>query len=117
MSEGLLLMSSAERERLSLIRATVAKRLGQRKAAERAGVSVRHFKRLVRAWKQHGDTGVVSRQRGSRSNNRLAEQTVEQIEQCLRETYPDFGPTLAAEKRLTPCRATRPLTVSDRASA
>lgn len=98
MSEGLLLMSSAERERLSLIRATVAKRLGQREAAERAGVSVRHFKRLVRAWKQHGDTGLVSRQRGSRSNNRLAEQTVERIEHLLRETYPDFGPTLAAEK-------------------
>lgn len=91
-------MSADERERSHLIRATVEKRLGQREAAERAGVSPRHFKRLVRSWKQDGDAGLVSRQRGQRSNHRLAEPMVQQIEHHLRETYPDFGPTLAAEK-------------------
>jgi hypothetical protein len=73
MAEGCLLMSADERDRLHLIRATVEKTLGQREASERAGVSVRQFKRLVRAWKQDGDAGLVSRQRGVRSNNRLAD--------------------------------------------
>lgn len=91
-------MSMEERERLALICATVEKRIGQREAAERAGVSVRQFKRLVRRWRLLGDAGLVSRQRGSRSNNRLSEQTVQRIEHLLRQTYPDFGPTLAAEK-------------------
>lgn len=98
MAEGCLLMSADERNRSHLIRETVEKKLRQREAAERLGVSTRQFKRLVRAWKQDGDAGLVSRQRGQPSNRRLAAETVRQIEQQLRETYPDFGPTLAAEK-------------------
>ena len=98
MAEGCLLMSTMERERLSLIRATVEKRIGQREAAERAEIGVRQFKRLVQRWKRLGDAGLVSRQRGSRSNNCLSEPTVQRIEHLLRQTYPDFGPTLAAEK-------------------
>ena len=98
MAEGFLLMSADERERSHLIRETVEKKLRQREAAERLGVSIRQFKRLVRAWKQDGDAGLVSRQRGQRSNHRLPDIAVHQIEQHLRETYPDFGPTLAAEK-------------------
>ena len=95
MTEGCFLMSADERERSHLIRATVEGCLGQREAAERAGVSPRHFKRLVRSWRQDGDAGLVSRQRGQRSNHRLADPMVRQIEHHPRETCPDFGPTLA----------------------
>jgi hypothetical protein len=102
MAEGCLLMSAFGRERSALIRATAEKRLGQRDAAERGDVGVRQFKRLVRCWKLGGDAGPVSRQRGSRSNNHLAEQPVQRIERLLCETYPDFGPTLAAEKLAEP---------------
>ena len=91
-------MSSSERARSHLIRATVDKRLGQREASEQAGVSLRQFKRLVRAWKQEGDAGLVSRQRGKPSNHRLSGAMTGQIEHLPRDTYPDFGPTLAAEK-------------------
>jgi hypothetical protein len=51
----------------------------------------------VRVWKRHGDHGLVSRQRGRAAHNRLPEATRLRGEQ-LRETYPDFGPTLASEK-------------------
>ena len=98
MAKGCLLMSGDERERSHLIRETVEKKLRQREAAERLGVSIRQFKRLVRAWRQDGDAGLVSRQRGQPSNHRLPDLTVQQIEQHLLATYPDFGPTLAAEK-------------------
>ncbi len=59
---------------------------------------MRQVKRLVRAWKRHGDAGLVSRRSGGAAHNRLNEDTRLRIERLLRESYPDFGPTLAAEK-------------------
>ena len=98
MPEGYLSMSGEERDRSHVVRRTIEKSLGQREAAERLGISRRQFKRLVHAWKRHGDAGLISRQRGRAAHNRLAEATRLRIERLLRETYPDFGPTLAAEK-------------------
>ena len=98
MPEGCLLMSEKERERSHLIRRTIEKNLTQREAAERLGVCVRQFKRLVHAWKRAGDAGLISHQRGRTAPNRLADATRLGIERLLRETYPDFGATLAAEK-------------------
>jgi transposase len=98
MVEGYLPMSSKEVERACLIRQTVERRLGQREAAERLGVGVRQFKRLVRSWRLLGDAGVISRQRGRASNNQLAADLRGRIADLLRDKYPDFGPTLAMEK-------------------
>jgi transposase len=98
MPEGYLSMSAEERDRSHLIRRTVEKSLSQREAAERLAISRRQFKRLVRAWKQHGDAGLISRRRGRAAHNRLPEAVRLRIERLLRDTYPDFGPTLAAEK-------------------
>jgi transposase len=95
-----LWMSIVERERAHLVRQTLELCLGQREASERRGISVRQFKRLVQAWKKQGDAGVVSRQRGRASNNRLAEGVRTRIALLLKDKYPDFGPTLAAEKLL-----------------
>jgi transposase len=96
--EGYLVMSGQERDRSHLIRRTIEKTLSQREASERLGIGVRQFKRLVSAWKQQGDAGLLNRQRGRASNNRLADATRLRIERLLRDSYPDFGATLAAEK-------------------
>jgi transposase len=98
-AEGLW-MSIVERERSHLVRQTQEKQLSQRQASERLGIGVRQFKRLVRSWKQQGEAGLVSRQRGRASNSRLAAGERERIAELLRDTYPDFGPTLAVEKLL-----------------
>jgi transposase len=98
-AEGLW-MSIVERERSHLVRQTRAKQLSQRQASERLGIGVRQFKRLVRSWRQHGDAGLVSRQRGIPSNNRLSPSERERIAELLRDKYADFGPTLAVEKLL-----------------
>jgi transposase len=95
-----LLMSVAERDRAYVVRQTLECRLGQREASERLGISVRQFKRLVHRLKTEGDAGLVSRQRGRPSNNRLAADLRTRITALLRDKYPDFGPTLAAEKLL-----------------
>lgn len=93
-------MSPVERERSHLIRQSQEKQVSQRAASERVGIGVRQFKRLVRLWKQHGDAGLVSRQRGRPSNNRLAAEPRERMAVLLRDHYADFGPTLAREKLL-----------------
>jgi transposase len=100
MNTGTLNMSADERERLYLSKLTGEGSLTQRTASERLGISERQCKRLVRRWKLEGDAGLVSRQRGNVSNNRLADADRARILERLRERYPDFGSTLAVEKLL-----------------
>jgi transposase len=50
--EGVLAMSSRERERLLVIAEVARKGLRQDEAAERLGVCVRQVKRLVRAYRE-----------------------------------------------------------------
>jgi transposase len=99
-SEGLLLMSVEERDRSHVVRQAVEHHLSQQEGAERLGISVRQFKRLVRAWKHEGAAGLVSRQRGQASHNRLVDEQRIRIVGLLKGKYEDFGPTLAAEKLL-----------------
>ena len=98
MLEGLLTMSARELERSHVVRQAVEARLSQREGAEHLGISVRQFKRLVRAWREEGALGLVSRQRGRASHNRLPADVRLEAGRLLKETYQDFGPTLAAEK-------------------
>lgn len=93
-------MSAKERERAVVMRRLAAGEIGQCRAGELLGLKVRQVKNLVRAWRSRGDRGLVSGRRGKPSNNRLAAATVARIEGALRERYPDFGPTFAAEKLL-----------------
>ena len=67
MAEGLLLMSVQERDRSHVVRLAAEHRLSQQEGAERLGIGVRQFKRLVRAWHQDGAAGLVSLQRGRAS--------------------------------------------------
>lgn len=93
-------MTKAERERGFVVRQCVEGVLSQAEAAERLGVGVRQVKRLVRRWREAGDAGLISRQRGRLSHRRMSEALRSRIGLLLTETYPDFGPTLAAEKLL-----------------
>jgi len=98
MSGDMLALSGRERERLDVLRRLERGELRQARAAELLRIGVRQVKRLVRIFRAEGDASVVSRRRGRRSNNRLAETARTRIEAALRERYADFGPTLASEK-------------------
>src|SRR5260370_11833027 len=98
MGGGVLAMSALERERLVVLAEVGAKGVSQRRAAERLGICVRQVKRLVRAYRDGGDGGLVSRQRGRASNHQLAPGVDERVRGLLGDKYRDFGPTLAAEK-------------------
>jgi transposase len=100
MAGRVLLMSGSERDRAFLVRQAVEGLVSQREASERLGISVRQFKRLVRAWRSEGDAGLVSRQRGRPSHRRMSEALQTRIGGLLKEKYADFGATLATEKLL-----------------
>lgn len=90
-------MSGKERGRLKVIDAVREKRLTQDAAAQRLGLSIRQVKRLVRAYREGGTKGLISKRRGRPSNRRIGDAERERVLAQVRSRYADFGPTLAAE--------------------
>ena len=96
--DQLLTMSKRELTRLEVMQRLKDKRLHQREASCILGISVRHIKRLYRAFKDQGPPGLISRRRGKPSNHQLDGQTLQRAIDLIYENYRDFGPTLAHEK-------------------
>jgi len=91
-------MSQAERDRLVTLRKAQKRLITQAEAATELGVSVRHVKRRLKAFKKHGDQAVIHGLRGRPSPRRLPEATKQEAIRILSEpVYAGFGPTLAAE--------------------
>ena len=92
-------MSQEERDWLDWLKRARDKKMTQREAAEKMGVSQRWVRKLLRRMKQEGDTVVVHGLRGRASNRKLPAQTQTQALAILREPgWHDFGPTLASEQ-------------------
>ena len=91
-------MSGKEIDRLGVVRKVAARRLRQREAAERLGMSVRQVQRLVRRYRGDGAAGLVSRRRGRAPNNVIDAAVRREVMDWVRKRYADFGPTLACEK-------------------
>ena len=98
MESGNLTMSAKELDRLEVLGRVLERRLTQRDAADRLGLSLRQIERLCRALRIGGAAGLVSRKRGRPSNRRLPTAHRERALELVLERYSDFGPTLACEK-------------------
>ena len=96
--KNILTMSNQEITRLEIMQRLRDKRLKQFEAGRMLGISVRQVKRLLRAYKEQGPTGLISKRRGRPSNNRLDPGTMQKAIDLIYEHYQDFGPTLAHEK-------------------
>jgi predicted DNA-binding protein (UPF0251 family) len=96
--DKLLTMSNRELTRLEAMQRLKDKRLTQKEAAQRLGISTRQVKRLWQAYRKKGAKGLVSARRGKPSNNRLDAGVAQQALDLIKEKYEDFGPTLAHEK-------------------
>ncbi len=62
-------LSMKEADRVYVIGQVTERRLGQRQAADRLGLSVRQVKCLVARYRERGPSGLISGHRGKRSNN------------------------------------------------
>ena len=96
--DKLLTMSKKELTRLEIMKRLEENRLKQAEAAEMLGVSERHIRRLLRAYRRDGEPGLISKRRGKPGNNRLKSEITQQAIDLLHSRYSDFGPTLAHEK-------------------
>ena len=74
----LLTMSQKELTRLEVIQRIEKKTLKQREAAEMLSISERHVRRLLRAYRQSGAEGLISKQRGEPSNNQMSAEVKQQ---------------------------------------
>ena len=91
-------MNTTELDRIKVIERVVERQLAAVDAAEQLGLTPRHIGRLVRAYRASGPRGLMSRQRGKRSNRAYSETFKQQVLHIVGDSYADFGPTLAAEK-------------------
>lgn len=97
-------MSHTEIDRLEVVQKVVARQITQVEASSLLGISYRQVKRIVKQYRTHGAKGLVSKQRGKPSNNRLDTSIKQKALMLIRDNYHDFAPTLAHEK-LSECHA------------
>lgn len=96
--EGHLVMSKKEREQLKIFVRVKRGELNLKEASELSTVGYRQCRRQYRRWRQLGDRGLVHRSRGRPSNRGHQAAFKGAVLKLYQERYPDFGPTLAAEK-------------------
>ena len=95
---AVLLMSKQEFNRLDVLLRVQSGRLRVTDACALIGLRRRQVFRLLRGLKQDGATSLLSKRRGKSSNHRLPAEVRTLALSIVRERYPDFGPTFAAEK-------------------
>jgi hypothetical protein len=94
-------MSKQEFSRLEVLLRVQSGRLRVADACALLDLRRRQVFRLLRGLKQDGATSLLCRYRGKPSNHRLPAEVRTLALSLVRERYPDFGPTLAAEKLAT----------------
>lgn len=76
----------------------VSKLINGTQAAEILQLSTRQVRRLKQRFVKKGIKGILHKNRGKASNHAVPEAGKKAIAKIIKTTYPDFGPTLAAEK-------------------
>jgi molybdenum-dependent DNA-binding transcriptional regulator ModE len=93
-----LLMSGKERKRMVLLAGIKKGELSVAEAGRAMGVCYRQTKRIWHRYQKKGDAGLVHRNRGQPGARRKGAKFRRQVLARYQQRYPDFGPTLAAEK-------------------
>ncbi len=91
-------MSERELGRIKIIEDIEAGRVSVVQGAVFANLGRRQMTRLVKAYRDEGASGLISKKRGKPSNRKYSDSHRNYILELVRQHYPDFGPTLALEK-------------------
>src|SRR5258705_5202175 len=91
-------MSRTEIDRMSVLQDLAANRIKVTEATTLMSLGRRQVFRLAKAYARRGPEALVSRRRGRPSNRAYPGDLRDMATGIIRERYPDFGPTLAAEK-------------------
>jgi len=96
--EKLVVMSKKELSRYGIMEKTETKAMSQKEGAELLGISERHYRRLLKRYRENGVEGLISKKRGKPSNRRCPDKIKEKTLKLLKGKYKDFGPTFASQK-------------------
>jgi Homeodomain-like domain len=91
-------MSRREIDRMHVLRDLAAERICATEAAQLLQLTRRQVFRLAKAYRERGLAALVSARRGRPSNRRYPAALRTEALALIKANYPDFGPTLAAEK-------------------
>jgi len=91
-------MSQKELQRLPVLEAVLKKQTTQVEAADCLDLSTRQVRRLQRRLEVEGPPGLAHRNRRRVSNHAKQKRVRRRVLELIRQSYPDFGPTLACEK-------------------
>ncbi|WP_375262352.1 ISNCY family transposase [Palleronia sp.] len=94
---GWVMMSERELNRVEVLAQVVDGRLTAETAASLLDVTKRQVFRLLRRFREDGPSGIRHKARGRAPNNRFRDAKRDYALGLIRESYGDFGPTLAAE--------------------
>lgn len=94
---GLVTMSARELQRIEVLTEVVAGRRDVVSGASVLAVSVRQMHRLLARFRDGGGGALIHKARGRSSNNQLSTGIREYALELIRQSYRDFGPTLATE--------------------
>ncbi len=91
-------MTESDSLKESTLKKLAAKLINGTAAAEILQLSTRQVRRLKKRFVKKGIKGILHRNRGKASSHAVPEIERKTIVKIIKTTYPDFGPTLAAEK-------------------
>jgi transposase InsO family protein len=91
-------MTEQELSKLDTINQLIAGSITPGCAAEQLGLSGRHIRRLRQMVVDGKARNLAHKGRGKASNRKIPQTTIDEAAKLLREKYPDFKPTFAAEK-------------------
>ena len=95
---GWVTMSERDLNRIEVLSQVSDGRLGTLEASMVLGMSRRQVQRLLVRFQRDGAAAIRHKARGRSPNNRKSDAVRDYALLLVRENYPDFGPTLAAEK-------------------
>lgn len=96
--KDIVMATQEELKALHLIRKAIDKIITQKEAAEVIGLSERQVRRKAKRIREEGDKGIIHRSRSKSSNRAKPRRVKDKVLALFKQKYPDFGPTLAAEK-------------------
>jgi len=91
-------MSKKDIDRHEILKRLIRKEIKRSHAAKLLKLTERHVTRLKQVVIEYGVAALIHKQRGKPSHHQLSEKERQRIVCLLKEKYPDFGPTFAAEK-------------------
>ncbi len=84
-------LNNKEQKRLLVLNEVLAGRLTGQEAAEMLGISLRHTRRLIAAYRQSGAAALAHGNRGRPPANKLGDKTAEEIVRLAKSEYLDYN--------------------------